>query len=529
LCYSTHFTPPEMAYRSDFPPICVALGCAESDKLQKLAVETCDAGEEFVEIRMDMLEEPSEAVRVIGRLRNRYPDVVLLATCRRHPNGGRFQGSIGQQLDLLESAIQAGAQAVDVEVETAEEAADRTAALRSHAKLLVSYHNFESTPVLGPVLRRLEKTPADVLKLVTTASKPSDNVRILELARQHHNRPLVALAMGESGAPSRILSLSRHCAFTYAAPPAMATGNRDGTAPGQISSSLLRKQYRADRHACSTAIYGVIASPIGHSLSPAVHNRALQAKRVDGVYLPFLVGERQLGDFIRLASQLPVAGFSVTIPHKQKILRHLSGVDPLAKRIGAVNTVYRKQGKLRGTNTDAEGVIVPLQKRLKLKGAQVLIAGNGGAARGAAFALVERGARVWLTGRNPARTRALAKACGAESLAREQLAGRRFDALVHATPLGMHPNTSDSFFTDEIPAGLVFDMVYNPLETVLLKRARAAGKIVISGLEMFLEQAALQFEIWTGMGAPRLAMETVAREALDPKSRDSKGREAKTQ
>jgi len=312
--------------------------------------------------------------------------------------------------------------------------------------------------------------------------------------------------------PSRVLSLSRHCAFTYAAPASKT--KHAGTAPAQVSSAMLRRLYRAERHSSDTEVYGVIADPIAHTISPAVHNRAFQARRVDAVYLPFLVEPARLSDFFRVAAELPVAGFSVTIPHKQRVLRHLAAVDPPALRIGAVNTVYRRQGKLRGTNTDAAGVAGPLEKRLKLKGAKILIAGTGGGARAAAFALVDKGVHVTLIGRNAVRVRALARACGAETVDRERLSGRRFDALVHATPLGMHPSVGESFFPEEIPADVVLDMVYNPLETMLLRNARAAGKEVISGLEMFLEQAAAQFEIWTGMQAPRLAMETVAREAL---------------
>jgi 3-dehydroquinate dehydratase/shikimate dehydrogenase len=364
--------------------------------------------------------------------------------------------------------------------------------------------------VLQPILRKLEKIPAHVYKLVTTAKKPSDNLRVLEVAMHCGERPRVALAMGEMGMPSRVLSLARCAPFTFAAPASAA-----GTAPGQISSRLLRRQYRADRHTAETAVYGVIASPIGHSISPAVHNRAFQARRLDAVYVPFLVEERQLRDFLGLAGKLPVAGFSVTIPHKQKIIRYLESVDPAARRIGAVNTVYRRHGKLRGTNTDVLGVTTPLEKRLKLKGARILVAGNGGAARGAAFGLLDKGAQVSLTGRSPERVRALARLCGASVVEREKAAAMEFDALVHATPVGMHPKTGESFFRDKIPGGVVFDMVYNPLETQLLKQARAAGKKVISGLEMFLEQAAAQFEIWTGQAAPRLAMEAAAKEVLD--------------
>jgi 3-dehydroquinate dehydratase/shikimate dehydrogenase len=258
----------------------------------------------------------------------------------------------------------------------------------------------------------------------------------------------------------------------------------------------------------------VVANPVGHSISPAVHNRAFQARHIDAVYLPFLVEERHLGDFFRLAADLPVAGFSVTIPHKQKVIRHLDAVDPEAQRVGAVNTVYCRQRRLRGANTDLIGVTKPLEKRLKLRGAKVLIAGAGGGARAAAFALADKGARIFITGRNMARVRALARVCGAEVLTRDRATSERFDVLVHATPVGMHPKVAESFFGDKIPADVVFDMVYNPLETLLLKTARAAGKTVISGIEMFLEQAAAQFEIWTGGTAPRAAMETVAREAL---------------
>jgi 3-dehydroquinate dehydratase / shikimate dehydrogenase len=204
----------------------------------------------------------------------------------------------------------------------------------------------------------------------------------------------------------------------------------------------------------------------------------------------------------------------VTIPHKQKIMRYLDVIDPLARRIGAVNTVWRKAGKWRGSNTDAEGVTAPLAKKLRLSKSSVLLVGNGGAARGAAYALVDAGAKLFIVGRNPDRVRALAKMCGAEPLMRDQLNGRQFDAVVHATPLGMYPNVNECFFRDEIPGELVFDMVYNPLETTLIRHAREQGKAVIPGIQMFLEQAAHQFEIWTGESAPRAAMEKAALEAL---------------
>jgi shikimate dehydrogenase len=177
--------------------------------------------------------------------------------------------------------------------------------------------------------------------------------------------------------------------------------------------------------------------------------------------------------------------------------------------------VWRKGGKWRGTNTDIEGVLGPLKKKLNIAKSSVLVVGNGGAARGAAFALGDAGAKVSIVGRNLDRVRALAKICSATPLSREQAEASKFDVLVHCTPVGMFPHPDECFFRDRIPGELVFDMVYNPLETVLIKRAAAAGKTVVPGLQMFLEQAALQFEIWTGESAPRPAMEKAALEALN--------------
>jgi 3-dehydroquinate dehydratase/shikimate dehydrogenase len=281
-----------------------------------------------------------------------------------------------------------------------------------------------------------------------------------------------------------------------------------------VSAKVLRNLYRVEKISRGARIYGVIADPVRHSISPAVHNRAFQARRIDSIYLPFLVHSAQLKDFFTMAAKLPLSGFSVTIPHKQKILRYLDYVDPLARRIGAVNTVWRKAGKWRGSNTDADGVTRPLAKRLRLAKASVLLAGNGGAARAAAYALTEAGAKLAITGRNIDRVRVLAKACNAELLTREQAESRMFDVLIHATPVGMFPRAHLCFFEGRIPAKLVMDMVYNPLETLLLRRAREQGAVVVSGLEMFLDQAVRQFEIWTGDSAPRALMERAALEAL---------------
>ncbi|MGD1097163.1 MAG: shikimate dehydrogenase [Bryobacteraceae bacterium] len=500
-----------MPQRITLPRICIALGFPEVETLLAHARKEYDAGERFFEFRLDYLPSPEQGIVAMRKFLSRHADCTILATCRRHQNHGRYNGSVEEQVRILDAAIKGGAKAVDIEIESAENCVERLESLRTHAYLLLSYHNYGGTPALESVLRRMTRISADGYKVVTTARKPSDNYRVLALARSHPKTPTIVLAMGETGFATRVLSTAQGGLYTYAAPNAST-----GTAAGQICARQLRHLYRVERFTKDARVYGIIADPVRHSISPAVHNRAFQARRVDSVYLPFLVKPAQLKDFLVLADKLPLAGFSVTIPHKQRILRYLDIVDPLARRIGAVNTVWRKAGKWRGTNTDAEGVVTPLQRRVRLGKASVLVVGNGGAARGAAFAVAAAGARLAITGRNLDRVRALAKACDAEPVSREHAQTRMFDVLIHATPLGMYPKIDQCFFEDRIPGQLVFDMVYNPIETTLVRRAREQGATVIPGLEMFLEQASRQFEIWTGETAPRAVMEKAALEALAP-------------
>ncbi|MGH9627448.1 MAG: shikimate dehydrogenase [Bryobacteraceae bacterium] len=498
-----------MATSTSLPRICIAMGFPDPAKLLQHSRLEIQEGERFLEFRLDYLSEPEKGIGAIRSFLGEYPDASILATCRRHQNHGRYNGSIEEQIRLLEASVDAGARAVDLEIESAENVGAKLDGLRGRTTFIVSYHNYETTPALDPVVRRMMRVSADAYKIVTTARKPSDVSRVLSLSKTYPRASLILLAMGEPGFPTRILSTAFGGLYTYAAPV-----TAEGTASGQVCARLLRNLYRVEKFTKGAKIYGVIADPVRHSISPAVHNRAFQSKRMDAVYVPFLVRPQQLRDYMSMADRLPVAGFSVTIPHKQKIMRYLDIIDPLARRIGAVNTVWRKAGKWRGGNTDAEGVTGPLSKQIRLAKSSVLVAGNGGAARGAAFALADAGAKLSIVGRNPDRVRALAKMCGAEPLLQDQVESRYFDAVVHATPLGMYPNVNGCFFRNSIPADVVFDMVYNPIETLLIRRAREQKKEVIPGLQMFLEQAAHQFEIWTGETAPRPAMEKAAVEAL---------------
>jgi 3-dehydroquinate dehydratase/shikimate dehydrogenase len=506
-----------MTQRRALPRICIALGLPDVPRLLEQARREAEAGENFLEFRLDYLPDPARGAQAITEFLSGYPGCTVLATCRRHQNHGKFNGSIEEQLKILDLAIQCGARAIDVEIETAEVVPDRCAELRARAWLIVSWHHFETTPPLDPVMKRMRKVPADVYKLVSTSRKPSDTGRILAASKMSPKIPLVTLAMGEIGFPSRVLSTAMGAVFTYAAP-----AHALGTASGQVNARQLRSLYRIDKFTRAAKIYAVIADPVRHSVSPNVHNRAFQSRRMDAVYVPLLVNPNQLRDFFQFAETLPLSGFSVTIPHKRRIMRYLDQVDPLAKRIGAVNTVVRKAGKWRGFNTDAEAVSGPLAKLTNLRKATVLILGNGGAARGAACALTDAGAKISITGRNPDRVRALARLVGGDPVTHEQALLRHFDIVINATPIGMWPNSKECPFEDKIPGEIVFDMVYNPLETTLIQRAREQGKQVVPGLKMFIEQAVRQFELWTGETAPRAAMEAAALDALQTRYSEQK-------
>jgi len=327
--------------------------------------------------------------------------------------------------------------------------------------------------------------------------------------------------MGDVALPARLLALRGRNGFAYA--PV-----ENSTAPGQISLDEMKRIYRAEQFDARTRVYGVIGDPIAHSLSPAMHNAGFAARQVNAVYLPFLTHD--LRDFINSVEPLGIKGFSVTLPHKERILRFLHQCDPLAERIGAVNTVVvRGSGKLHGYNTDYVGVLETLERRIKLRDSRALIVGAGGAARAVAFALAQAGVAVFVTARRYQRAKHLARAMGGEAVERGAVGRMAFDAIVNATPVGMHPSVRRSpLEADELNCRLVFDIIYRPQTTKLLQMAARRGIQTVSGAEMFVAQGAEQWKIWVGHQAPVDAMRrAVLRMLREDDSRRSGGSRGK--
>jgi 3-dehydroquinate dehydratase / shikimate dehydrogenase len=479
------------------PRVCVAVTGSDPTELMDKA-ESLVRDSPFLEFRLDYLPRPGLALPKIKRFLEMFPHAAVIATCRRKASGGKFQGSIASQLDVLSKAAGAGCQLVDVELQTAVKCKpEQIQKLRSRAALILSFHDFHATKKLDETLAKMHKTPADFYKVVSTATTLYDNVVMMRfLEKQSDQDSLVGLCMGEQGIISRVLGVRAGSAFTFA-----AVSPDEKTAPGQVTAQDLRGVYRIDQVDAATRMYGVVGDPVAHSLSPVIMNTAFRRENVNGVYLA--LHAKTLKDLLACVREIPIHGLSITMPYKEAILEHLDNTDSHTTKIGACNTVVRAQdGKLYGFNTDTAGVVRPLEQRIGLEGARVLVLGAGGAARAAVFGLKERGCEVFILNRSMATAQKLARRAKARTLKRIDLKKATFDVIINATPVGMG-NTKDSPLNEnEINARYVFDMIYDPVETRLMKMAKARGAQVIPGIEMFVHQAARQFEIWSGKPAP---------------------------
>jgi len=491
--------------------LCVAIQGGSPAELMDRA-ETASTHFKFLELRLDSLAKPANALPYLKQFLGEHKDVTVIATCRRKAHGGGFEGPLAAQLEILTKAAQAGCHIIDLEVESAEEAKSLqlTRLRTSGAALLISFHDYARTKGLEQAADRIEVFKPDFVKVVSTARTLSDNLAVLRLIE---NRSLashfVGIAMGEEGLVSRILGPRAGAAFTFA-----SFSEASETAPGQMTAETMRDVYRLDHLDPATRVFGVAGNPICHSLSPMLHNAAFRREVVNAILLPLKT--KSVQDLLTLAMELPLAGCAITMPLKSEVLPHLANMDPLTAKIGACNTLRMgADGKLYGFNTDVAGIVRPLERRLRLKGARVAVLGAGGAARAAVFGLVEQGAEVLIVNRTHEHAVTLARQAKAKSLKHELLAKQSFDVMINATPCGM-AGTKQALpiAENELNAGLVFDMVYNPLETPLLKLARSRGIPVVTGLEMFVMQGARQFEIWTGKPAPESEMMKVVEHEL---------------
>jgi 3-dehydroquinate dehydratase/shikimate dehydrogenase len=469
-------------------------------------------GAKLVELRLDYINGDVNLRRLLV---DRPSPVVV--TCRRPHDGGKWTGSEEQRLMLLRSAIAEGVDYIDLEEDVA-----AMIPRYGKTKRIVSLHDFRKTPDnLEEIHGRLAAHDADIVKIATTANNTHDNLRVLQLMR-NSNVPTVAICMGDIGTPSRIL------AGRFGAPFTFATFHHERTlAPGQLSYQQMTDIYHYDQITPETAVYGVIGDPIGHSLSPLVHNASFQRLGVDAVYVPFRVPREHLSQFLDDAPALGIKGLSITIPHKEAVLKKLTKKDEMVTGIGAVNTVlFEADGSMTGYNTDyqagldslAEAIAEHSGARESLTGQTALVLGAGGAAKALGFGLKQMGAQVVIAGRTTARAQQLAKALDCRTVEWLNRYSVQADYLINCTPVGMHPNVDATPYDKHHlrPSMVVFDTVYNPENTFLTKEARSQSCTVVTGVDMFVRQACLQLKLFTGQDAPADLMREMLKRAIGP-------------
>ncbi len=517
--------------RSRIGKVCVAIiGTTAAEMLEKASAVVKETP--FLEFRLDYLEKPLLA---LPKLKHFFADNTAatgIATCRRTANGGKFSGTVAAEEEILSKAAAAGFHLIDMELESVEalKKGELQKLRDAGAALIISHHDFSSTKDLDGIYERIAPFHPDFIKIVPTAKTLTDNVTLIRfLERMNDNSNIIGICMGDAGIISRVLGVRAGSAFTFAA----ATPGEE-TGPGQIAARTLIETYRIDQVDAATKVYGVAGNPIKSSLSPVMMNTAFRRETVNAVYLALQANK--IGDLLKLAHEIPIQGLSVTMPLKQEIMAHLEKTDPLSAKIGACNTVLRAQdGKLYGFNTDVAGIIGPLEKRMSLRGTKALVLGAGGAARAAVFGLRDKGADVFILNRTPETAQKLAKQSGSKAIKKEALAKTTFDLIINATPIGMAGQKGAQLLdAKDLNTKLVFDLVYNPVETPLLRAARQQNIPIITGVEMFVHQGARQFEIWTGKPAPedemlrvvihslRQAAEAAAAEAAAPAPKSKK-------
>jgi len=510
------------------------------------AARAAELGADLVEFRIDTFTDDPKAITELVQ-RSTLPSII---TCRPTWEGGAYDGDEQTRISLLEHAGVGPRKPVYIDLELV--AYQKSANLRQKIGLVVddpdrprqtdtglilSSHDFDGRP--SDLFRKV-KDIADaprcrVVKVAWHARSLRDNLEAFELIRQQV-KPTIALCMGEYGLASRVLAKKFGALLTFA-----SIDEATGTAPGQPTLQEIKSLYRWDKIDADTRVFGVIGFPVGHSMSPAVHNAGFDAAGVNGVYLPMPIPPEYEHFKATAASWLAepalhFGGASVTIPHKENLLRFVKEqgprgeVEELAERIGAANTLHvRDDGSLYACNTDYAALLDAVCDGLSiaregLEGKRVAVIGAGGAARAAVAGFRHYGASVTVYNRTIKRAEALAKQFDADAAPLADLSASEAEVYINCTPIGMHPNI-DASPLDLIPQSselrhpfrpgvVVFDTIYNPVRTKLLRDAAASGCATIPGTEMFVRQAAAQFQLWTGKEAPLDVFRNVLNERL---------------
>ncbi len=495
--------------------ICVSIACGSHKRMIAEHLSVADEGMRLVELRLDFLRSTPN----LGRLLPDRPTPVV-ATARRPKDGGLWRDSEEKRMVLLRSAIAAGVEFVDLEEDIAHQIPRF-----GKTKRLISYHDLKETPDdLESLYQRMLGCDPDYIKIAVTPQSIGDVFRLVlftrEKNRERPETPMIGISMGEIGVMSRILAKKFGSPFTFA-----TFSQSRVIAPGLLEYTKLRDHYRFEEINSRTDVYAVIGDPIAHSLSPLIHNAGFSNANMNRVYLPQRVFPQDLSEFVAKAPLVDFRGISVTIPHKVEIMKELTQWDPAVEEIGACNTVLFEGNERCGYNTDYIAAILSLEIAMggdgsadnsPMIGKRALVLGAGGAGKAVAYGLIQRQVRVTVSDFEDAKAQYLAGLLGCDYVDWELRHGTRADIIANCTPVGMHPNVDHTPFEK---SGLkkemiVFDAVYNPENTLLIKNAKAKGCKTVSGVEMFIGQACMQFKLFTGSKGPATLMRKLVKQTI---------------
>ncbi len=495
--------------------ICVSIACGSHKRMISEHQSLADDGVRLVELRLDFLRKDPELNRLL-------PDrpTQVVATARRPQDGGKWRDTEEKRRTALRAAIASGVEFVDIEEDIASEIPRF-----GKTRRIISYHNQDETPEdLESLYQRMLQGDPDFIKIAVMPRNINDVFRLMSFTlRKNDERPtvpVIGISMGEIGIASRILAQKFGSPFTYA-----TFSESRVIAPGLLEYSKLRDFYRFDEIDRDTEVFGVIGDPIGHSLSPLVHNAGFAQLEMNKIYLPFRLPPSDLKDFVARAPEIGIRGVSVTIPHKVAVVDELTQFDPAVEEIGACNTLIFEGNERYGYNTDYVAAILSLEiamggtgiaEESPLIGKKALVLGAGGAGKAVAYGLLQRSVRVTVADLDDRRAQRLAEQLHCEAIDWELRHGVPTNIIANCTPVGMHPKINDTPFekTSMNQGMLVFDAVYNPENTLLLKNARAKGCATVSGVEMFIGQACMQFKLFTGAKGPAGLMRKLLKNAI---------------
>lgn len=422
-------------------------------------------------------------------------DVAVIFTLRKKSQGGAFDQEEEKRLSIIEDLLQTEPDYIDLEFDVPTRFLESVRDNYPKVQIIISYHNFTETPQdLEALFKEIQKPILVHYKIATTAQSSIDLLRMMHFIKKKQKEVLITgITMGECGEPMRVLGKVLGNAFDY------ASCEKEDTQLHQVDLKTLHNIYHYLHLNKDTRMYALLGDPVDKSKGHIFHNDYFQRHKMNAVYVKLKVTKEELPSFFKELTDLAFDGFSVTMPLKETVMKELDHVDSDAGRIGAVNTLVRREDIWFGFNTDAPAALDAAEEKGSVRGKKVVILGAGGAARAIAYEALKRGASVFILNRTEEKAKLLAESLGCQGYGMDkmsQVAKEGYDVLINTTSVGMDSDELPLEKEYILPNTVVMDAIYNPMNTPLLIYSKDIAKDLVFGFEMFERQAVLQQTLW---------------------------------